>query len=596
MVTGKEKALRAAASVALTIGTIAGTLAPAAALAQAPATPPKNVILMISDGWGYNEVTATDYYLTGAAGTALYEAFPMVTGMANYSVGKGYDTAKAWSDFGYRMVPGSFTDSASAATAMSTGVKTYDAAIGVDSSGGPLTHVFQRAEEVGKSTGVVTSVEWSHATPAGFVAHNVSRNSYAEIAREMLSDSATDVIMGAGNPMYTDDGVAGFNSDSNEDGVADAHQYKYVGGQSTWDSLLAGTLRVSDANGDGKADPWTVIQTRAQFQALAGGSAPDRVVGIAQAATTLQQARSGDGQAAAFAVPLDQNVPTLTEMSLAAINVLDNDPDGFYLMIEGGAADWANHANQAGRSIEEQADFNAAVEAVVAWVNANSNWNDTLLIVTGDHETGYLTGPKSGAPATWTEIVNNGKGVMPGMEYHSTDHSNQIIPLYAQGAYAPAFAAYADQTDKVRGRYIDNTEIAKLLFAALADSAAVTPSPLLTTTDRARVGITAPANGQALSGQVTVAGTATTTAPLAYYKLEYSADGGKTWVVALTDDPATKSVNESLPTKAVTDGTLGVWNTTAVPDGAYRLHAVAVDNTGNYVASFALSVAVDNAG
>ena len=79
---------------------------------------------------------------------------------------------------------------------MSTGVKTYDGAIGVDLEGLPLEHALELAEEKGKATGVVTSVEWSHATPAGFVAHNVSRNNYAEIAQEMIYDSAVDVIMG----------------------------------------------------------------------------------------------------------------------------------------------------------------------------------------------------------------------------------------------------------------------------------------------------------------------------------------------------------------------------------------------------------------
>ena len=89
-------------------------------------------------------------------------------------------------------------------------------------------------------------------------------------------------------------------------------------------------------------------------------------------------------------------MPTLTEMSLAALNVLDNDPDGLYLMIEGGAVDWAAHANQSGRMIEEAIEFERAVEAVLDWVQTNSNWGETLLIVTGDHETGYLTGPDSG--------------------------------------------------------------------------------------------------------------------------------------------------------------------------------------------------------
>ena len=96
-----------------------------------------------------------------------------------------------------------------------------------------------------------------------------------------------------------------------------------------------------------------------------------------------------------FAAPLNRNVPTLATMSKAAINCLDNNPKGFYLMIEGGAVDWANHANQPDRMIEEQIDFVEAVEAVVAWIESHGGWDETLLILTADHECGLLWGPNS---------------------------------------------------------------------------------------------------------------------------------------------------------------------------------------------------------
>ncbi len=79
-----------------------------------------------------------------------------------------------------------------------------------------------------------------------------------------------------------------------------------------------------------------------------------------------------------------------------ALNVLDDNPKGFFLMVEGGAIDWAGHSNLSGRLIEEEGDFLDAVSAVIEWVDTQSSWNDTLLIVTGDHETGYLTGAGSG--------------------------------------------------------------------------------------------------------------------------------------------------------------------------------------------------------
>lgn len=455
-----RRLIRLAALAAVACLTV---MAVAAGSAQAAKKQPrakiKNVIVMISDGMGYNQLAAADYYEKGRLGRQLYERFPVRTAMSTYSCYGNYDPLQAWGLFSY--VTQAPTDSAAAATAMSTGVKTYDAAIGVDVDREPLLHAAERAESLGKATGVVSSVEWSHATPAGFVAHNASRNDYAGIAREMIERSATDVIMGAGNPWFDDNGTA----------LATAKSYKYVGGQSTWDALVAG-IAGADADGDGVSDPWTLIQSKAEFQRLARtANAPDRVCGTAQAHTTLQQGRAGDGMAAPFSVPLNTGVPDLATMTRGALNVLDNNRRGFLLMVEGGAVDWASHANQPGRTVEEQVDFNAATAAVAQWVRAKSNWGETLVIVTGDHETGYLWGPGSGADAegmgVWLPLVNNGAGVQPGMQFNSGDHTNSLIPLFAKGAGARLLRAAAVGRDPVRGAYLDNTDIARVILTNL---------------------------------------------------------------------------------------------------------------------------------
>jgi len=300
----------------------------------------------------------------------------------------------------------------------------------------------------------VSSVPLSHATPASFVAHNVSRNNYVQIAHEMVMSSATDVIMGAGSPWYYDDGT-----------VRTTPSFNYIGA-SDWDALVAGTA-APDADGDGDGDPWILIQERAEFTALAEGNTPARVCGVPRIYATLQQGRPGDGLADAYAVPFTAGVPTLEDMAKAALNVVDNDADGFALMIEGGAVDWAAHANQPGRLIEEQADFVNAFNAVNAWVEENSNWGETLLIVTGDHETGYLTGPGSGqydSGPVWKPIVNLGVGSMPLVQWNSTNHTNSLIPFFAKGATAHNFKSFATGSDPVRGAYLDNTDIAHLCF------------------------------------------------------------------------------------------------------------------------------------
>jgi alkaline phosphatase len=433
--------------------------------ADAKASAPKNIIVMISDGMGFNHTLSTSYYVYGRPNGQVYARFPFKMAVSTYAaadqafapdeddcVDWGYDPYVYWSNFAYANL--CYTDSASAATAIATGVKTYNAALGVDLDQQPVKNVVEAAEEKGKSTGVVTSVPISHATPAGFVAHNISRNDYVGLALEMIYVSAVDVIMGAGHPFYSDHGVL----------QKTPINFRYVGGQKTWDALFDGTAG-NDADGDGTFDAWTLIQNRAEFQSLASGPTPKRVIGVAQVYSTLQQGRAGDAFADPFIVPFNPNVPTLVEMTQAALNILDDDPDGFLLMIEGGAVDWAAHSNQSGRMIEEQIDFDAAVEAVISWVNANSNWGETLLIITADHETGYLVGP--GSDPTWTPIINNGAGRLPGMEWHSLNHTNSLVPFFANGDDARWFNKLAVNVDPVRGKYIDNTDIANVIFQLL---------------------------------------------------------------------------------------------------------------------------------
>ena len=231
--------------------------------------------------------------------------------------------------------------------------------------------------------------------------------------------------------------------------------YKYVGGKDTWDNLVAGNLG-NDADGDGVVENWKLIQTKEAFENLQTGNTPERVVGVPEVYETLQYNRSGDLAAAPFAVAANDNVPTLDVMTKGALNVLDNDEDGFFLMVEGGAIDWAGHGNSSGRVIEEEIDFNHAVEAVCDWVETNSNWSETLVIVTGDHETGYLTG----TAGVYDEVVNNGKGVLPTMVWNSKDHTNQLVPFFAKGTGAELLKSYADGSDPLKGAYLDNSEIA----------------------------------------------------------------------------------------------------------------------------------------
>lgn len=406
---------------------------------------PKNVIVMIGDGMGFNQLDAASLYRHGtsfaqvkvdassgrvvrAKSTPIPELAAFDVSLAARTIQRGgtYNPKRAWTEFGYvRSKP---TDSAAAATAMVTGVKTYNGAIGVGPDRKSRKNLAEIAISTGRKAGVVSSVAFSHATPAAFSAHDTDRDDYRDIARDQLK-SKLSVIMGAGHPWYTD----------NRNKRSQA-KYTYLY-KSDYKKLTSGR------------SGFRYLASKAAFDKLTTGDAPDRVFGIARVASTLQQKRSGvTSRPKASKNP----VPTLSTMTRGALNVLDADPDGLFLMVEGGAIDWANHSNQAGRLLEETSAFLDAISAVTKWVETNSSWEETLLIVTADHESGYLTG--RGANPDWT-MITGAAGSVPKLSWHSKAHTKQLVPLFARGAGAAEFTKAVIGTDPVRRGFVDNTSI-----------------------------------------------------------------------------------------------------------------------------------------
>ncbi len=415
----------------------------------------RNVIIMIGDGAGFNHFAAASLYRTGRPDGEVCHSFPVRLAASTFPSGGGYDPARFWEGFDY--AKSGATDSAAAATALACGVKTYNGAIGVDEKGRRVQSVTEWAEARGRSTGLLTSVPFSHATPAGFGAHVASRGDYARIARQIILHSAVDVIIGAGHPWYDDNGRR-----------LETPKYAYIG-ETEFQALQHGTAG-GDADGDGVADPWRFVQSAAELQAAVSGRPVERLFGLMPVASTFQAGRESPEDnppdtALPFSVPFNANVPTLAQVTEAALRVLGADPDGLFLMVEGGAVDWAAHSNYAGRMIEEQMDFGDAVAGVVRWVERHSSWDETLLIVTADHETGCLTGPGSGPE--WKPLVGKGKGQVPGLEWHSGGHTNSLVPVFARGAGAHLLRRAADQQDPVRGPYLGNTEIGVVMRAVL---------------------------------------------------------------------------------------------------------------------------------
>ncbi len=408
----------------------------------------RNIILFVADGWGYHHMEASSIYQFGRRDGQIYQDFPVHLAAATYMHGGDYDPQRAWADFDY--FRRGATDSAAAATAMSTGRQTSSGRIGVCPDGERLTHLADHALRRGMAAGVVTSVPLGHATPAGFVAHNEDRGDRAGIGRQMIEESKLDLIMGTGHPLYDNDGRRLDEQD---------HDYSHVGGEDVWHRILAG-----EAGNSGGDRPWRFVETRQEFLELIDGEVEDRILGVPRVDRTLQYRRRGNGDTDPFVVPFIEGIPTLEEMTRGALNVLSQRGDGFFVMVEGGAIDWAGHGNNSPRLIEEHVDFDNAVRAAVEWVEANSSWDETLMIVTSDHECGYLLGPDSGPEASpmWQPIENRGKGEMPGHEWHSTGHTNKLVPFLVRGAAAERFEDYVIGTDPERGPYVHISAIGRL--------------------------------------------------------------------------------------------------------------------------------------
>ena len=434
---------------------------------------PKNVIFFIGDGMGFNHVDATSIFKYGETGKLVFESPDwMRVAQATYPAiikthpdtifAEGYDPGQAWSDPEY--LKQGFTDSGAAGTALSTGVKTYRSSIGIGIHGDTLLHLSQHAKNIGKSAGVITSVQLSHATPAGFAANNAHRRNYEEIAQQMILQTQLDVLIGCGHPNFNDDARRTLKTD-----------HRYVGGKQLWRQLRQSdgntTFRlngndfiVADTDGNGEPTPWTLVTSENEFADIANGKEiPQRLLGVPKVRSTLQFSRRGNDKTQPFQQPFNSNLPDLEMITVAAVNVLSQNPEGFFLMVEGGAIDWAAHDNNSGRLIEEMYDFVKAVAAIVRWVETHSSWEETLLVVTSDHETGMLFGPADDT-SIMQPVENRGKGVLPGMQWHSNDHTNMLVPVYVRGAGSEKYRLLATQYDPLKGPYLQNTDIPNAIF------------------------------------------------------------------------------------------------------------------------------------
>lgn len=428
---------------------------------------------------GNNQRLAADLY-TGD--TPTYQTWPQFW-VSTYPAGGSYDHDQAWTDFAY--VLGNPTDSAAAATALFTGVKTGNARISVSEDGNTrLTSIADKARNVGKAVGAVTSVYISHAPPGGWLAHNELRNNGFAIADESLWGNPNTTGSLGSSPYY---GGAHGSSLPPADVVIGAGHPGWDGGQ-----YVNTAIRDKLAFESGSPYAFTFIERLAGHPD--GGA---RLLGTAENPSVMHLAGLFGGSGGNLEYRLADGSgtspenPTLAQMAQAALLVLSRDPDGFVLMIEGGAIDKAAHANNMNQMVGEVLDFNAAVQTVIDWVDdlANdSTWDNTLVIVTADHETGYLTQTPGAFPdlpigkispttlalektdsgtgkrASWLDTNLN--GLIDPQEtvywaWNTGGHTNSLVPLFAKGAGSELLSSKTNPSDPdpVRGAYLDNTAV-----------------------------------------------------------------------------------------------------------------------------------------
>ncbi len=307
---------------------------------------PKNVIYMIGDGMGPAYLAAYRYYMDNPDTKVVERTIFDELWIGNASTYPDDDTV--------------VTDSAAAATALSSTHKTYNGAIAVDHAHKPLTTMMEIAKAKGMQTGVVVTAQINHATPAGFLAHDTSRRNYDQIADDYFDNKingqfVADLMLGGGTSYF-------IRKDRN---LVD--EFKQAGYQYT--------------------DSWAGLASLNKLPAL-GLFAPK-----------------------GFVSALDNPQPLpLKQMTEKALELLTPAEKGFVVMIEGSQIDWCGHANDVACAMAEMHDFGNAIKAAKAFVDAHP---DTLLVITADHETGGLSLGANGLYAWNRDVIKAVKQTGP---------------------------------------------------------------------------------------------------------------------------------------------------------------------------------------
>ena len=374
-----KRMIAATLTLALTTAALAGCAANAAAptddqntvaaatMSNETGKTPKYVFLFIGDGMSYPQIQSTSDYLGALNDEDYWQAQPSLDDnqgaildgpeYLNFMNFEGVGTAVTFDSNSFA------PDSASTATSIATGHKTYSGSINVDETGTVEyeTIAEQLKAQKGYEIGVITSVNLNHATPAAFYAHQASRSNYYDIGLEMV-ESDFDYFAGGGL----------LDPTGSEGDQTDLYQLAQEAG-------------------------YTVARTYAEAEAISADT--DKAIIIEE--------NLADDDAIPYELDRTEDMWSLADYVEKGIEVLDNDT-GFFMMCEGGKIDWACHANDAGSAIHDTQALADAVQVAIDF--AAEHPDETLILVTGDHETGGLTIGFAGTDYdTYLDLLENQK-------------------------------------------------------------------------------------------------------------------------------------------------------------------------------------------
>lgn len=397
--------------------------------------PAKNIILLIGDGMGDSEITAARNYAEGAGGYFKgIDALPLTGQYTHYALDK--KTGK----------PDYVTDSAASATAWSTGVKTYNGALGVDIHEKDHMTILEMAKAAGLATGNVSTAELQDATPAALISHVTSRKCYGPSVTtekcasnalekggkgsitEQLLNARADVTLGGGAKTFSETVTAGEWKGKTLREQAQARGYQLVGDAST---LAA----ITEAN-----------QDKPLLGLFSDGNMPVRWEGPKAslhgnldkpAVTCTPNAKRTD------------SIPTLAQMTEKAIDLLSKNEKGFFLQVEGASIDKQDHAANPCGQIGETVDLDEAVQKALAFAKKDGN---TLVIVTADHAHASQIIPADTKAPGLSQLLNTKDGAVMAITYgnseeESMEHTGTQLRIAAYGPHAANVVGLTDQTD-----------------------------------------------------------------------------------------------------------------------------------------------------